>query len=82
MANNSQQMLPLFTRFLHEKRCTYRFRKNLYQSMLKWHPLFPPRLSPIIGFGTAFTWSYTPEGHQFWQKLANDWDSFINKRHC
>lgn len=82
MTNNSQQMLPLFTRFLHEKRCTYQFRKNLYRRMRQWqHPL-PPRQVPIIGFAAAFPWSLTPEGHQFWQKLDNDWNSFIKKRHC
>ena len=82
MANNSQQILPLFTRFLHEKRCTYRFRKNLYQRMLQCQTPLPPQQFPITNFIGAFQWSLTPEGHRFWEKLDNDWHSFIKKRHC
>lgn len=70
---------PLFISFLHKKKCYSKFKYNFMYA--------EPRFTEEIRFnknrgmkdyvGTAFRWSNTAEGYDFWEHVHKDWVRYI-----
>ena len=60
--------------FLVEKKVLKQFVLNAIKNY--WRTEYPNVVLPIYSITTAFTWKDTPEGHNFWSKLVEEYVSY------
>lgn len=78
MNNNKQYLKIQFLKFLKKKQAYYRY--------LKYSKFTDKTLKKFLEFTTpynyvdaAFLWGCTNEGKPYWEKIHQEWDSFVEK---
>lgn len=59
-------------KFLKKKGLLGRFIGNASKSLGR--PISEWREWPLVSVGTSFAWYRSEEGHEFWQKISEEWD--------
>lgn len=66
----------LFNKFLRENKCKRKFYRNEKKSRLL-GDFIVYRTEESYYFYCAFTWSKTPEGRDYWEKIAEKWNDYF-----
>ena len=79
----SKQNLREFRNFLKENHCYLQFKENVansHKNIEYFHnPLLNRQYISACIFDMAFVWDYTPQGWNFWEKIATKWYTLNNE---
>ena len=72
-----------FRNFLKENHCYLQFKENVanfYENIEYFHnPLLNRQYISAFIFDMAFVWDNTPQGQNFWEKIATKWHTLNNE---
>ncbi len=79
----SKQKLREFRNFLKENHCYLQFKENVandHENIKYFHnPLLNRQYISAYIFDIAFVWGKTPQGRNFWKKIATKWRTLNNE---
>lgn len=79
----SKQNLREFRNFLKENHCYLQFKENVanrHKNIEYFHnPLLNRQYISVFIFDMAFDWDNTPQGRNFWKKIATKWHTLNNE---
>ena len=70
--------VKIFRQFLRQRNAWQSY--VLYTRENALHPFYPTNLqtsSPTAFLNCAFSWSLTPQGHNYWYQINEEWVNFL-----
>ena len=70
--------VKIFRQFLRQRNAWEPYVIHTRKNVMR--PFYPnvQRSSPTTFLNCAFAWSYTPQGHNYWQQINDEWVNFLN----